>query len=98
MLSRFQYNESLPFAQSGLYDEDLASRVADYYKNDFEAFGYDQDSWRAITDKRPLTFSELETASLAAIQHRNALIEAFSAKHTKKSARLLGHLRKLIRT
>lgn len=98
MLSRFHYNESLPFAQSGLYDEDLASRVADYYKNDFEAFGYDQDSWRAITDKRPLTFSELETASLAAIQHRNALLEAVSAKQVEKPARLLSHLRKLVRT
>lgn len=98
MLSRFRYNESLPFAQANLYDEDLARRVASYYKDDFEVFGYDLDSWRNIVDRRPLTFSELEAASLSAIQNRNALIEALVAKKSKKSTRVLTVLRKLIRT
>jgi hypothetical protein len=39
-------NPTAPVPLAAAYDDDLADRVYHYYRADFEAFGYDRDSWR----------------------------------------------------
>lgn len=41
-------NPTAPMALAAVYDSALASRVHDHYAGDFEAFGYEADSWRFL--------------------------------------------------
>lgn len=95
ILAQFKYNESLPFGQAGLFDEDLARQVAAHYADDFRTFGYDVESWRKIADRKPPSYDDLEKAALAAVQQRNKLIESLTAKKPKARKKLLKEVVKL---
>lgn len=41
-----KFNETTEIPLSAAYDSDLARVVYDFYRADFDAFGYDEDSWR----------------------------------------------------
>ena len=44
------YNPTHPIHHAIAYDRDLASPVYDHYREDFERFGYDKDSWMYDAD------------------------------------------------
>lgn len=96
LLERFRHNESLPFDQSGMFDEELAAKVAAHYAEDFTAYGYDVESWRSVA-KKPPTFEALEAAALAAIQHRNRVIEEMAEKERMRAKSLAGKIGRLFR-
>ncbi len=45
-MADIRYNATSDTALRDFYDADLAERVYAVYERDFEAFGYDRDSWR----------------------------------------------------
>jgi hypothetical protein len=45
-------NPTAPVPLAAAYDAELANRVHDYYRADFETFDYDADSWRFYTSWR----------------------------------------------
>ena len=79
LLRRYNFNKSLPLAGEPLFDEDLAARVFEFYKDDFTTYGYDVDSWRRL-NARSSTIKEMETVALAHIRRRNLVIKHASAE------------------
>jgi hypothetical protein len=45
-MAEIRHNATYDSDYRECYDEDLAARVYDFYAADFEAFGYDANSWR----------------------------------------------------
>jgi hypothetical protein len=75
LLSKYNYNESLPLNYDDLYDRRLAERVSDFYADDFATYGYDKNSWTSLSTKGNSSVAELEAAALKAIRQRNKVIE-----------------------
>ena len=48
-----KFNETTHLPMSAAYDSDLASVVYDFYRADFDAFGYERDSWRRYDSLNP---------------------------------------------
>lgn len=57
------------------YDEETAERVADMYKNDFDALGYDVNSWRSEGELPELRTTEEEAYWRRAVIERNEMID-----------------------
>ncbi len=84
LLAKYTLNESLPLPDwRSHYDEEIAGLVYNYYREDFERFGYAEDSWRpeaksASHDLSILTrqLGALENRALEAIRARNDLISS----------------------
>ena len=77
LLSNVYCNKSIPLDYGALYDRELADRVAEFYADDFERYGYDESSWEDLDRKGKPSYEELEAAALGAIRQRNAVIEHF---------------------
>ena len=73
LLRKYNYNESLPLVDEPLYDEDLAARVYEFYKKDFETYNYARDSWKEPRLGKA-SASSVEAAALSQIRRRNQLI------------------------
>lgn len=95
MLKKFRINESLPIDWQAYYDEEIAKRVAQFYKEDFKQYGYSLDSWRKTTvsdnnavetqyrlEQKPL---ELESRALKAICSRNDVINKLIVSKVRAS-------------
>lgn len=89
ILKKFKTNECLPVNWRDYYDEEIANRVAGFYKEDFQQFGYSLDSWKKDKQQSVETVEffkqrliELETIALEAIRNRNDAI--FDLSHRNK--------------
>ncbi len=83
LLKKHRTNESLPMDWKACYDEETAKRVADFYKTDFERYGYSLDSWKSkaetisLADENKALREQLrryETSALEAVRARNDVI------------------------
>ena len=83
LLAQFRFNASLPINLLSIYDESLAQRVAKFYADDFEEYGYDFDSWRDLASSDAPNSSKIEASALAAIQKRNRVIDQLAARIQK---------------
>jgi hypothetical protein len=87
LLNRYNYNESLPLVDEALYDEELAMRTYEFYKEDFETYNYARDSW---IERRAGNASakRVEAAALDQIRHRHKLVRAAWSQMTELSEQL----------
>jgi hypothetical protein len=83
LLKDCRTNESLPIEWRTLYDAETAHWVAEFFQEDFNAYGYALDSWQAekvvidnVEEIKRLRrqLSDYEQAALQAIRHRNDVI------------------------
>ncbi len=72
LLARLRFNESIALDLRGQYTEEIALRVAAYYRADFERFGYDVEGWREVG--AAYSPAAAERTALKAIRARNRLI------------------------
>lgn len=93
LLIKYRTNESLPIEWQAYYDEETAALVAEYYKDDFERYGYSLTSWERKTKNQNAAdelqllrerLNQYEKSALTAIRHRNEVIaELIKFKHAK---------------
>jgi hypothetical protein len=82
VLAAARTNESLPVAWKQQYDQRLADAVFDFYREDFEHYGYDRESWKpgAHDHAAAPAAEEIEKRALAAIRDRNEVIDVLYAQ------------------
>lgn len=73
LLNSHTMNESLPINWVELYNPDLAEKVYNIYKKDFDIFGYSKDSWLQNNKK---DLSNIQEMAIESIRKRNATIES----------------------
>ena len=87
LLKRYNYNESLPLVDEPLYDEALAAGIYEFYKEDFETYGYARDSWtEPRIGKAPA--QRVEAAALDHIRHSHQLMQMAWVRMTEQSKQL----------
>ena len=72
MLHRSSGNQSIPFDRRHLYNESTALQVSTFYAADFDRYGYDRESWRALVGAAPPSAADLEAAAVRALRNRGA--------------------------
>ena len=87
LLKKYRTNDSLPIEWREFYTEQLASRVFEFYREDFEYFGYHADSWRSQqaagnmhSRNQEQRLKEMESRAVDIITERNQVILDLSNK------------------
>jgi hypothetical protein len=73
-LDKFRLNESLYIDWKKLYTKELADKVYDFYKSDFDYYHYNKDSWLGKSVSKREHAKKIESTALQAIINRNETI------------------------
>lgn len=73
-LKKFKLNESLYIDWRSLYTNEIAQKVFEFYKLDFEYYEYDKESWISTPIQDSVYTHKLEKTALQAISNRNETI------------------------
>ena len=87
LLKQYDYNESLPLVGDPPYDEALAAQIYEFYREDFQTYGYSQDSWKEPRAGNA-SVERVEAVALDQIRRSNQLIGTIWTRATESSERL----------